>query len=527
METRQQPQSEFDRLHESLCSILGPDRCLSDRLEFYSSDIFGGDKTAALVIRPDSTEALAAAAREVTAAGYSIIARGGGTSYTGGHVPDRDESVIVDTSGLDRIVEVNRDDMYVVVESGVTWKQLHEALRGTDVRTPFWGPLSGGVATVGGSCSQNAILWGSTGHDVSSASVLGVEVVLADGTVLSTGSAAAGAKPFFRPYGPDLTGLFLGDSGALGIKTRLTLKLIRRPAETGFLSYNFDERAKISRALADITREGIASSCFGMDPVLQYQRIKRASILQGVQALKGVITTAKNTFTGLKDAMRIAVAGKRFIDENGYSLHVVVDGADGAEVKRKLQRVRAICDREGSNIANSLPAMLYGDPFVPMSSAVGPEGERWAPMHGLFAISDADRAWARIENLLDDFASRFDEHGVIVGFLIAAASPTAIAVEPVFYWPGPRTAWAEGAIPQSDLDKYRDFPDDPAVDATVRDAREALNALFDELGAAHLQIGKKYHFSQQLDAPAARLLEAIKTAVDPARLMNPKSLGLD
>ncbi|MDJ0699937.1 MAG: FAD-binding oxidoreductase [Woeseiaceae bacterium] len=527
METRPQPQSAFARLHESLCSILGPDRCLTDRLDFYSSDIFGGDHTAALVIRPGSTDVLAVAAREVTAAGYSIIARGGGTSYTGGHVPDRGDSVIVDTSDLDRIVEVNRDDMYVVVESGVTWKQLHEALRDTDVRTPFWGPLSGGVATVGGSCSQNAILWGSTGHDVSSASVLGVEVVLADGTVLTTGSAAAGAKPFFRPYGPDLTGLFLGDSGALGIKTRLTLRLIRRPAETGFLSYNFDERAKISRALADITREGVASSCFGMDPVLQYQRIKRASLLQGVKALKGVVSTARNTFTGIKDAMRIAVAGKRFIDENGYSLHVVVDGADRAEVRRKLQQVRQICEREGSKIANSLPAMLYGDPFVPMSSAVGPEGERWAPMHGLFAISDADRAWARIEDLLDEFSPRFDEHGIIVGFLVAAASPTAIAVEPVFYWPGPRTAWAEGAIPPADLDKYRDFPDDPDVNAAVRDVRKALNALFDELGAAHLQIGKKYHFAQQLEAPAAQLLEAIKTAVDPQRLMNPKSLGLE
>ena len=527
MKTEQASSLGHDKLRAELVGILGAERCLSDNLDFYSSDIYGGDKRAALVIRPDSAASLSRAAAVVTSAGYSIIGRGGGTSYTGGHVPERNNSVIVDTADLNRVIEINRDDMYVIVESGVTWQKLHEALKETDVRTPFWGPLSGSVATVGGSCSQNAIIWGSTTYDVSSASVMGLEVVLADGTVLNTGSAAVGAKPFFRPYGPDLTGLFLGDSGALGIKTRLTLRLIRRPQASGFLSYNFDEREKISRALVAITREGIASTCFGMDPVLQYQRIKRASIMQGVKALKGVVSSATNTFSGLKDALRIAVAGKRFIDDNGYSLHIVVDGEDKRVVKRKLALAREICGREGNEITNSLPAMLHGDPFVPMSSAVGPEGERWAPMHGLFALSDGDAAWASIEELLDGFADRLDEHGVIVGFLIAAASPTAFAVEPVFYWPGPRTAWANGALTRSELAKYKDFPDDPAVNQTVVDVREALNVLFDDLNAAHLQIGKKYHFAQQLEAPAAALLEAVKSAVDPHRLMNPGSLGLD
>jgi len=478
-------------------------------------------------VRPGSSEAMAAATAAATAAGYSVIGRGGATSYTGGLVPDRENSLIVDTSALNRIVEINRDDMYVTVEAGVTWKTLHEALKDTDVRTPFWGPLSGGQATVGGSVSQNAILWGSTGHDVSAASVLGLEVVLADGTILETGSAAAGLKPFFRNYGPDLTGLFLGDTGALGIKTKVTLRLMRRPAEVGFLSFNFDERSKMSRAMTAIARQGIASSCFGMDPMLQYQRIKRASMLQGVKALKGVVSTAASTFSGIRDAMRIAVAGKRFIDENGFSLHVIVDGDSTAALRSKLETARDICLEEGSEIENSVPSMLYGDPFVAMSSAIGPDGERWAPMHGLFALSDGDAAWARIENLFDDYAERFDEHGIIVGFLLAVVSSTVFVVEPVFYWPGPRTAWSEGMLTKAELAKYKDFPNDPEVTKTVVEARDALNELFDELGAAHLQIGKKYHYRQHLQQPALDLLEAIKSAVDPERLMNPKSLGLD
>ena len=510
-----------------LAEVLGSERVATDNCEFYSTDIYGGDKVAAVVVQPDSAAALAAATRIATQAGYSVIGRGGATSYTGGIVPDRNESVVVDTSALDRILDVNTDDMYVTVEAGVTWKKLHDALSGTDVRTPFWGPLSGAQATVGGSVSQNAILWGSTGHDVSAASVLALEVVLADGTILTTGSAGAGLKPFFRNYGPDLTGLFLGDTGALGIKTKVTLRLIRRPAEVGFLSFNFDERAKMSRALRAIAREGIASSCFGMDPMLQYQRIKRASLLQGAKALKGVVATSKNTFSGIRDAMRIAVKGKRFIDENGYSLHVIVEGDSKDVVATRLETARAICNADGDEIESSVPTMLHGDPFVGMTSAIGPDGERWAPMHGLFALSEGDAAWARIEALFDGFSDRFDEHGIIVGYLLAVVSTTVFVIEPVFYWPGPRTAWAKGMLSASDLAKYRDFPDDPDVTRTVAGARDALNALFDELGAAHLQIGKKYHYRQQLGEPAAALLEAIKSSVDPDRLMNPKSLGLD
>lgn len=514
-------------LQDQLVAVLGSGSVSTEDLEFYSSDIYGSDKVAALVIRPGSTGDLASAAELVTAAGFSLVGRGGATSYTGGINPDRDSSVIVDTSELARIVEVNTDDMYVTVEAGVTWKQLHDALRDTSVRTPFWGPLSGAQATIGGSVSQNAILWGSTGHDVSAASVLALEVVLADGSILNTGSAAAGLKPFFRNYGPDLTGLFLGDTGALGIKTRITMRLMRRPAEAGFLSFNFDQRDKMSRALQAIAREGIASSCFGMDPMLQYQRIKRASLLQGVKALKGVVSTSKSTFSGIRDAMRIAVAGKRFIDENGFSLHIIVEGDSEALVEHKLARARQICGAEGTQIENSVPSMLFGDPFVGMTSAIGPDGERWAPMHGLFPLSDGDTAWERIESLFDTFADRFDKHGILVGYLLAIVSTTVFVIEPVFYWPGPRTVWAKGMLTDAELAKYKNFPDDPDVTRTVVEARDALNALFDELGAAHLQIGKKYNYRQQLELPAATLLEAIKSAVDPRHLMNPKSLGLD
>lgn len=516
-------------MYGDLVEILGSDRVLTGEWDrrFYATDIYSGGAVPALVIRPQSVEALAKATRSVTAAGLSIVGRGGGTSYTGGIVPDRDSSVIVDTSDLDRIIEINRDDMYVTVQSGVTWQALHDALKDTDVRTPYWGPFSGGKATVGGSISQHSILWGSTGHDLSAASVLGLEIVLADGTRLTTGSAAWGAKPFFRNYGPDITGLFLGDSGALGIKTRITLRLIRRPAEVRMASFNFTRREAMSRAMAAIAREGVAATCFGMDPILQYQRVRRASTLQGAKAIKSVVANAENTFTGIRKAVRIAVAGRRFIDDNGYSFHLVIEGRDSTSADSKLAAARRICLEEGTEIESSVPTMLHSDPFVGMTTAVGPDGERWAPMHGLFALSEGDTAWARIEALFDGHAEEFDRLGIVAGVLLALISSTVFVIEPVFYWPGPQTIWHEGMLDASELRKFRTHSADPNVDAAIAAVRNELNDLFNELNAMHMQVGKKYRFTNGLEHPTLDLVQGIKSLVDPDRLMNPGTLGLD
>ena len=518
-----------DGLYSRLVAILGPEGVLEDEWSrrFYSTDIYSGGGVATCVIRPRTSQDLAAAVRVATGAGYSVIGRGGGTSYTGGIVPDRERAVIVDTSGLDRILDINGDDMFVTVEAGVTWAALHAALRDTGLRTPYWGPFSGGQATIGGSVSQHSILWGSTGNDISAASVLGLEVALADGSLLTTGSAGWGAKPFFRNFGPDLTGLFLGDSGALGIKTRVTLRLVQRPAAVRMASFNFTERAAMSRAMAAIARAGVAATCFGMDPVLQYQRVKRATALQGARSLKGLIANADNTFTGIRKAVRVAVAGRRFIDDNGYSFHLVIEGRSDAAADDKLAEARRICLEEGTEIESSVPTLLHGDPFVGMTTAIGPDGERWAPMHGLFALSEGDAAWARIEALFDERAEEFDRLGIVAGVLLALISTTVFVIEPVFYWPGPQTIWYEGMLDAADLAKFRKHPPNPEADAAIAAVREELKALFVDLNAMHMQVGKKYRYLDGMDPAARELVTGIKSLLDPACLVNPKTLGFD
>src|SRR5690606_694360 len=128
-----------------LSGIVGSDHVLTQEAEreFFSTDLsFRDRKVAALVAQPGSTAELAAIIAKPAAAGFNIGARGGGMSYTSGYTPETENTVLVDMRRMDRIIEINEDDMYVVVECGCTWKKLYEALQEKGLRTPYFGPLS-------------------------------------------------------------------------------------------------------------------------------------------------------------------------------------------------------------------------------------------------------------------------------------------------------------------------------------------------------------------------------------------------
>jgi FAD/FMN-containing dehydrogenase len=130
---------------------------------------------------------------------------------------------------MNQIIEINEDDYYCVVECGITWGNLVSELHQLGLTTGVLGPGSGFSATIGGSLSNATVGFGSTKYGTVPDICLGVEVVLPNpsGSIIRTGSAASRyAKPFCR-YGvaPDFTGLFMGDVGTLGIKTKAFMKL--------------------------------------------------------------------------------------------------------------------------------------------------------------------------------------------------------------------------------------------------------------------------------------------------------------
>ncbi|HKP65206.1 MAG TPA: FAD-binding oxidoreductase, partial [Casimicrobiaceae bacterium] len=254
--------SATDAFIARLRGIVGPaavETSLEQR-QFFSLDFSEEPGALALaVVKPKNTEQVAAIVKAASAAGIAVNTRGGGMSYTRGHVPVRPETIIVDATGLNRILEVNVVDRYVTLETGVTWAQLRAALADTGYRVPYLGTLSGNWATVGGGLSQNAT---GMGRMTLAEHVLGLEVVLGDGRILVTGSSAtSGTAPFYRYNGPDLTGMFLCDSGAFGIKTKVHLLLEPWP-KMAFGCVTFRDRIAVAEAQAAMATSGLHTEAF-------------------------------------------------------------------------------------------------------------------------------------------------------------------------------------------------------------------------------------------------------------------------
>lgn len=516
---------------DELDDLLGAANVLRDEAScvLYAQDLYMKDIPALAVARPGSTEELARLVAAVTGAGHAIIARGGGMSYTSGYVPHERGSVIVDMRRMDRVLEINTEDMYVTAESGCTWQALHEVLDGTGYRTPFWGTLSGIHATVGGSLSQNGIFWGSSRHGSVADSVLSLDVVLADGTIVRTGAnAQTEASPFFRHYGPDLTGLFTCDAGALGFKATATLRLIPACEFNECLAFDFADHASVVRVMSAISRAGLADECFAFDPRLHTVRMQRESLMNDVRQFAGVLKSAGSIVGAIRDGAKVALAGRGFMKDVAWSLQVMIDDRTQAGATAAAEEVRALCDAEGGReIENSIPKILRANPFGPLNNIIGPNGERWVPLHTIVPHSRAESTMAAVQAVFERNDVTMEEFGIGYGFLLATVAHNGFVIEPVFFTPDALDEIHRETVQASVLRRIRGFDANPdAAAATARIRGEVIEA-FRKAGGIHMQIGKSYPYREGLESDTYALVEKIKHAVDPACRVNPGSLGLD
>lgn len=496
---------------------------------FYSRDLSFRDYVPAVaVISPGGIDELSAAVGSATRAGHAVVARGGGMSYTSGYTPERPGSVLIDMRRMNRVIEINREDMYVVVECGCTWKSLFEALNPLGLRTPYWGPLSGMYATVGGALSQNSLFHGSGTERTVADSVIGLKVVLADGSVLETGSGTHRySNAFWRHFGPDLTGPFTADTGAFGIKAVAVLRLLTLHKHTAYLSFKFDTLEEMLKAQLRISRLGISSECYGFDPYYNSGFEKQGITFEEGLSIMGKVAR-KGGLKGIKNVAKVALGGKRILKNVAYSLHMTFDGHTELVAAEHMDLGADICAEEGgTEMVDSIPRVFRAQPFGGVRTVLlGADGEIWIPVHGFFPLSKAVPAAQATEKFLADNKALMQQWGIKSSYLTCFAG-TEFVIEPSFYWHDELGEFRLSLIEPEFAEKWRGIPANEARRKVALGLRDQLRDLFDRQGALHLQIGKYYPYLELMtNSTVPKVLHGVKDLLDPQRLVNPGALGL-
>jgi glycolate oxidase len=260
MQTLASPNSlTLTRLADGLRRAIGADNVLTARsdLMVYECDGFVIEKNSPdIVVFPRSTADVVQIVKLCNAAQVPFVPRGAGTSLAGGCLPIGGGVMIV-LVRLNKIVEINYRDRYAVVEPGVVNVHLTNALKGSGYHyAPD--PSSQGACTIGGNVATNSGGPHTLKYGVTVNHVLGVEAVLADGTVVQLGGPAE------DPLGLDLVGAFVGSEGTLGIVTKVWVRLTRNPQGWRTMLAIFESCDDATQAISEIIGAGIVPAALEM-----------------------------------------------------------------------------------------------------------------------------------------------------------------------------------------------------------------------------------------------------------------------
>ena len=237
---------------DKLRLIVGDEHVVVDpeRVEPYGADAVKEKFPPEAVVFPASTADIVTILKLANEFLFPVTARGGGVGYTGGAVPV-DGGIVIGTDRMNKIIEINVDDLYAICEPGIRTFDVQQAVAEHGLMfAPD--PASYKNSFIGGNIAENAGGMRTPKYGVTKHHVLGLEVVTATGEVIRTGG-----KTVKNVAGFDLTGLMCGSEGMLGIITEATLKLLPMPEATATVRASFTSMEAACKVLTRFTPVGL------------------------------------------------------------------------------------------------------------------------------------------------------------------------------------------------------------------------------------------------------------------------------
>ncbi len=237
---------------EKLRQIVGAENVLvePEKVEPYGADAVKEKFPPEAVVFPENTSQMVEILKLANEYIFPVTARGGGVGYTGGAVPI-DGGIVIGTDRMNKILEINADDLYVVCQPGIRTFELQQAVEKHGVFFPP-DPASYKDSFIGGNIAENAGGMRTPKYGITGRYVLGLEVVTATGEVLRIGG-----KVEKNVVGFNLTSLIVGSEGMLGIITEATLKLLPLTEATSTVRASFKSMEFACKVLTKFTPEGI------------------------------------------------------------------------------------------------------------------------------------------------------------------------------------------------------------------------------------------------------------------------------
>ncbi|WP_076758333.1 FAD-binding oxidoreductase [Edaphobacillus lindanitolerans] len=409
-----------------------------------------------MVVFPESAEEVSAVVRLAGKAGVPVVPFGLGSSLEG-HVIPYSGGITIDFSLMNRILEIRESDFLVRVQPGVTRSQLNKELKKYGL---FFSVDPGADATLGGMAATNASGTTSVKYGVMRDQVRNLEVVLADGSVIHTGSLAAKSAS-----GLHLNGLFVGSEGTLGCFTELTLRVYGIPEETAAARASFPTVDDAVQAVVSILQAGI--------PIARVELVDEPSMEQA------------NRHSGTNYPVRPTL----FLEFHGNKAGLRQDIEFCREIVTELgcERIEFETDTEGRNALwearhNLAYAFIHGHPGRKMM------------------VTDVCVPISELAGAVRHAREAVDRLGLIGGI-------TGHVGDGNFH-----------IILMIDMENEEEVKKADELNETI--VKYALDRNGTCTGEHGVGVGKQKY--QQLEhGPALAVMQAIKKALDPGNIMNP------